>query len=38
MEPTLGLPIAVGRPEALGGLDAATAARLTLPYGLAIDL
>lgn len=38
MEPTLGLPIAVGRPQALGGLDPATAARLTLPYGLALDL
>jgi type IV pilus assembly protein PilM len=37
MEPVLGLPIAVGRPEALGGLDAASAARLTLPYGLALD-
>ena len=37
MEPTLGIPIAIGRPEALAGLDAASAARLTLPYGLALD-
>ena len=37
MEPTLGMPIAIGRPEALAGLDAASAARLTLPYGLALD-
>jgi len=38
MESVLALPIAVGRPEALGGLDAGAAARLTLPYGLALDL
>jgi type IV pilus assembly protein PilM len=37
MEPGLGLPIAVGKPEALAGLEAASAARLTLPYGLALD-
>jgi type IV pilus assembly protein PilM len=37
MEPALGLPIAVGRPEGLGSLDAASAARLTLPFGLALD-
>jgi type IV pilus assembly protein PilM len=37
MEPTLGLPISVGRPEALAGLDAPSAARLTLPYGLALE-
>jgi type IV pilus assembly protein PilM len=37
MEPSLGMPIEIGMPEALGGLDAATAARLTLPYGLALD-
>ncbi len=37
MEPVLGLPIAVGRPEALGGLDPAAAARLTLPFGLALE-
>jgi type IV pilus assembly protein PilM len=37
MEPVLGLPVAVGRPEALGDLDAATAARLTTSYGLALD-
>jgi type IV pilus assembly protein PilM len=38
MEPAVGLPIAIGRPAALGGYDAATAARLTLPLGLALDL
>jgi type IV pilus assembly protein PilM len=37
MAPVLGLPIEIGLPEALGGLDAASAARLTLPYGLALD-
>lgn len=37
MEPTLGLPIGIGRPEALTDLDTASAARLTLPYGLALD-
>ena len=37
MEPTLGLPISVERPEALAGYDAAAAARLTLPFGLALD-
>jgi len=37
MQPILGLPIEVGRPEALAGLDAGSAARLTLPYGLALD-
>jgi len=38
MEPAAGLPIAIGRPAALGAYDAATAARLTLPLGLALDL
>jgi type IV pilus assembly protein PilM len=38
MEPILTLPIATGRPAALGGLDPISAARLTLPYGLALDL
>lgn len=37
MEPVLGLSITIGRPEALGDLDMATAARLTLPFGLALD-
>lgn len=37
MEPALGLPIVVGQPAALGGLDPATAARLTLPFGLALE-
>lgn len=37
MEPVIGLPIAIGRPEALGDLDPALAARLTLPFGLALD-
>jgi type IV pilus assembly protein PilM len=36
MEPVLGLPIAVARPEALAGFDLASAARLTLPFGLAL--
>lgn len=37
MEPGLGLPIAIGRPAALAGLDVASAARLTLPYGIALE-
>jgi type IV pilus assembly protein PilM len=37
MEPGLGMPIEIGMPEALTGLDAPSAARLTLPYGLALD-
>jgi len=37
LEPGLGLPLEVGRPEALAGLDAGAAARLTLPYGLALE-
>jgi type IV pilus assembly protein PilM len=37
MEATLGLPIEVLRPTALRGLDDFTAARLTLPYGLALE-
>jgi type IV pilus assembly protein PilM len=37
MEPVLGLPIAIGRPEALSALDPADAARLTLPFGLALE-
>lgn len=37
MQPALGLPISVGCPEALAGLDQASAARLTLSYGLALD-
>lgn len=37
MEPTLGLPLSVGKPEALAGVDPVTAARLTVPYGLALD-
>jgi type IV pilus assembly protein PilM len=38
MEPAAGLPITVGRPAALGDYDATTAARLTLPLGLALDV
>ena len=34
---SLGLPIAVSRPPALAGLDDVSAARLTLPYGLALE-
>jgi type IV pilus assembly protein PilM len=37
MEPVLGLPIVIGRPEALADLDSASAARLTLPFGLALE-
>ncbi|HVQ59986.1 MAG TPA: type IV pilus assembly protein PilM [Solirubrobacterales bacterium] len=37
LEPGLGMPISVGRPQALAGLDAASAARLTLPYGIALE-
>lgn len=37
MAPILGLPIEVGRPEALAYLDPVSAARLTLPYGLALE-
>jgi type IV pilus assembly protein PilM len=37
MEANLGLPISVSRPAALEGFDEATAARLTVPYGLALE-
>lgn len=37
MEPALGLSIETGQPEALSGLDPASAARLTLPFGLALE-
>jgi len=37
MEAGLGLPISVARPPALAGYDEPTAARLTLPYGLALE-
>jgi type IV pilus assembly protein PilM len=37
MEAGLGLPIAPSRPQALSGFDDATASRLTLPYGLALE-
>jgi type IV pilus assembly protein PilM len=33
----LGFPITVSRPPALSGLDDTAAARLTLPYGLALE-
>lgn len=36
MEAGLGLPMVVSRPQALAEYDEATAARLTLPYGLAL--
>lgn len=38
MEATVGLPISTACPAALAGYDAVTAARLTLPLGLALDL
>lgn len=37
MEASLGLPIVAARPTALSGFDEAAAARLTLPYGLALE-
>ncbi|MEX2108385.1 MAG: type IV pilus assembly protein PilM [Solirubrobacterales bacterium] len=37
IEASLGLPLEVGCPQALAGLDPASAARLTLSYGLALD-
>jgi type IV pilus assembly protein PilM len=37
IEPGFNVPFEVGRPRALGQLDAQTAARLTLSYGLALD-
>jgi type IV pilus assembly protein PilM len=37
MEVGLGLPISSALPPALAGLDPADAARLTLPYGLALE-
>jgi type IV pilus assembly protein PilM len=37
MAPILGLPISVGCPSALANIEPAAAARLTLPYGLALD-
>lgn len=37
MEESIGLPIVAASPPALGDLDAAAAARLTLPYGLALE-
>lgn len=37
MEAGLGMPISASRPVALGGFDDVAAARLTLPYGLALE-
>jgi type IV pilus assembly protein PilM len=37
MSPVLNLPLEVGTPYALSGFDAASAARLTLSYGLALE-
>jgi type IV pilus assembly protein PilM len=37
MAPVLGLPIEIGRPQVLDGLDPSAAARLTLSYGLALE-
>jgi type IV pilus assembly protein PilM len=37
MQTGLGLPISISRPAALGGYDDRTAARLTLPYGIAME-
>jgi type IV pilus assembly protein PilM len=38
MEAQLGLSIVLGRPAALSGYDATTAARLALPLGIALDV
>jgi type IV pilus assembly protein PilM len=37
LEAGLGLPVAIGRPAALEGFDPWQAARLTLPFGLALE-
>jgi len=37
MQAGLGLPISVARPAALGAYDDGAAARLTLPYGIALE-
>jgi type IV pilus assembly protein PilM len=37
MQANVGYPFEIGRPAALGTLDDATAARLTLSYGIALD-
>jgi type IV pilus assembly protein PilM len=37
MEARLGIPISVSRPAALGGFDEPAAARLTVPFGLALE-
>jgi type IV pilus assembly protein PilM len=37
MEAGLGIPISVSRPAALGGFDESEAARLTVPFGLALE-
>lgn len=37
MEARLGLPISVSRPAALSGFDEPAAARLTVPFGLALE-
>ncbi len=37
MQAVIGLPFAIGRPHALSGYDDASAARLTLSYGLALE-
>jgi type IV pilus assembly protein PilM len=37
MQASLGMPISVGRPPALSSYDQEMAARLTLPYGMALE-
>jgi type IV pilus assembly protein PilM len=37
VEERIGLPVAVSRPAALADFDEGTAARLTLPYGIALE-
>jgi type IV pilus assembly protein PilM len=37
MEAGLGIPVSISRPPALGGFDESAAARLTVPFGLALE-
>jgi type IV pilus assembly protein PilM len=37
IEEGAGLPVLAARPPALGGFDVSTAARLTMPYGIALE-
>jgi hypothetical protein len=37
MEAGIGIPISAARPPALGGFEESAAARLTVPFGLALE-